>query len=331
MDPLTHTAIGFLAGRAVGARRWTSNWAWVMVFGANAPDSDSVARFLGREVLLEWHRHFTHALAFAPLMALATVVGVRFVLRRPVQWWGALGVALLGVVAHDLTDLLTYRGTRILLPFSDAYYALGIESFFDPVLYTLLGLAFVVPFLSNLVSGEIGARQASGRASACVVLVLIGAWWSTRYVLRQEAMGELASRVYLGEAPRRYDVYPSWQPLEFVALVEGRAFQKLTDLRLMRDFDAEGGQTYFRQVPSEAAGVALRKAGGTRTAQIFLAWARWPRSVVTRYDGETRWVVLMEELAVEKHLTRPRVIVKLDERYRIQSEEYERAKNSLGL
>lgn len=331
MDPLTHTAIGFTVGRALGAPRWTKNWAWVMLFAASAPDGDGVARVLGAEMMLDWHRHFTHALAFAPLMALATVVGVKYVLRRQVEWWGAMGVAMVGVVAHDLTDLLTYRGTRILLPFSDEHYAVGIESFFDPVMYLLLGLAFGIPFLSNLVSGEIGARKASGQATAWVMIVLVCGWLGVRYVLKQEALGELGSRVYQGETPRRFEVYPSWRPHEFLALVEGREFQKIIDLNLFEFFDAEGGQTLYRQTPSEEAGRALRQAAGSRVAQMFLSWARWPRTVVTRYDGETRWVVLLEELAVERHLSRPRVVIRMDEQYRIQSEVYERAKNSLGL
>jgi len=75
----------------------------------------------------------------------------------------------------------------------------------------------------------------------------------------------------------------------------------------------------------------LRVASASRSGQIFLAWARWPRSQVTRLDGKTRWVVVWEELAVPANATRARVIIRLGEDYAIESEVYERAKSTTGL
>lgn len=330
MDPVTHTAIGFAIGQA-GAKRLTPNWAWVMFFAASAPDLDGLIFLPGDVGILDWHRHFTHALFFAPILAAAVVVCVKYVLRREIAIRGAFLLALMGVIAHDLVDLLTYRGSRLLLPFSDQPYALGIESFFDPILYGILALSFVIPFLSNLVNGEIGARKASGAITASLMLLVMLAWFGARWTFKEQAIAEMASRVYVGEAPRQLNVFPSFHPLKFLGLVRGSNFHKILDVNLVDYFDPEGGQLLHDQVPSVEAGKALRLASATPTAQTFLAWVRWPRPQVIRLVGDTRWVVTIEDLAIEKHKTRPRVIIRLDERYAIQSEVYERAKSSTGF
>lgn len=330
MDPVTHTAIGFTIAQA-GAKRLTRNWAWVVFFAFSAPDVDVLPFLPGNIDVLNWHRHFTHALFFAPLMALAVVVGVKYVLRREIAFRGAFLLALTGVIAHDLTDFLTHRGTRIFLPFSDRAFALQIESFFDPVIYALLGIGIAIPFLSNLVSGEIGAKKSTGRATAIIMLTLCVFWWGARYTFRQQALSELSSRVYDGVAPRRVDVVPTYQPFRFQGLIDGGAFFKILDVDLLDYFDPEDGQKIYRPLLGVEASRALGIAASSHSTQIFLAWARWPRWQVTGLDGDTRWVVVFEDIAVVKKSTRPTVIIRLSEAYAIQSEVYERSKSSTGL
>jgi inner membrane protein len=330
MDPLTHTAIGFTLAQA-GAKRWTPNWKWVILLASGAPDVDTIPFPPGNVEILNWHRHFTHSLFCAPLVALAVVLFVRYVLRREVRFWGAWGLATLGVVAHDLIDLCTFRGIRILLPFDDRFHALGLESFFDPVLYAILALGLAGPFLSNLVNSEIGARKSSGTAAAWVTLALVVSWLGARWMLREQALAELNSRVYDGWAPRRATVMATQNPLRFHGFVEGPGLHRLLDVNLLEYFDPEAGQTLYHQVFSEGAGKALRVASMSHSAQVFLSWAKWPRPLVTRLDGDTRWVVVWEELAVESFRTRAKVIIRLGEDYAIQSEVYERSKSATGL
>lgn len=330
MDPVTHTAIGFTLAQA-GAKRLTKNWAWVIFFAGSAPDVDVLPFLNGNIDVLNWHRHFTHALFFAPVMALAVVIGVKYVLRREIAFRGAFLLALIGVIAHDLTDFLTHRGTRMFLPFSDSAFALQIESFVDPVIYTLLAIGLVIPLLSNLVSGEIGGKKSTGRATACIVLVFCMIWWGARYTFRQQALAEISSRIYDGVSPRRVDVVPTYQPFRFHGLVDGGAFLKTLDLDLLEFFDPESAQTLYRPALGVEAGRALGIAASSHSAQVFLAWARWPRWQVTRLDGDTRWVVVFEEIAVVKQSTRPTVIIHLNEAYAIQSEVYERSKSSSGF
>lgn len=315
----------------MGAKRWTRNWGWVVLGASNAPDIDGAFFLPGNVNVLDWHRHFTHSLAGAPLMAAITLLIAKFVLRREIDWKGAFGLGLICVLAHDLVDTLTYRGTRLFLPLDDAHQHLSFMPFFDPVLYLILGLGFAAPFLSNLVSGEIGARRSTGALAAWFAMIGAWGWLGARYALKEQAVAELNSRIYEGASAYRVDAFPLYHPLRFVGLVEGAGFKKVFDLNLVEYFDSEGGEIYRDQQLSVPAGLALQKAGTTHTAQTFLAWARWPRVLVTRYDGDTRWVVVMEELAREPYKSRARVIIKLDEKYAIQSEIYERAKGPAGI
>jgi len=330
MDPITHTAVGFTIAQA-GAKRLTQNWAWVILLAGGAPDVDGLFFLPGNVDRLDWHRHFSHSIFFSPLIAAAVILVVKYVLRRQIELRGAFLLALIGVLAHDAVDFLTYRGSRLLLPFTDQTFALQIESFFDPVIYLLFGLGFAIPFLSNLVSGEIGAKRASGSITAWMVLLLSLGWLGARYTFREQAMSELSSRIYEGAAPERVDVLPTINPLRFIGFVRGESFQKILELDLFDYFDPESGQLLFDPVPSVEAGKALRLATASRSAQVFLAWAHWPHASVTRYNGETRWVVVVEELAADKHRTRPRVSIRMDEHYAIQSEVYERSKGPTGF
>ncbi|MCX6611261.1 MAG: metal-dependent hydrolase [Acidobacteria bacterium] len=330
MDPVTHTAVGLTIAQA-GGKRLTENWAWVIVLAASAPDGDFFFARYGSLDILPWHRNFTHSLAFAPVLALAVVVFVRYVLRREVQLRGAFVLALLGVLSHDLLDFLTFRGTRLLMPFSDEVFALQIASYRDPGFYVLLALGFAVPMLSNLVNQEIGSKKSSGIVSAWVSICLCVTWFVGRFLFHEQAVAELNSRIYNGRSATRVEALATMNPFRFVGLVDSQDFQKILEVHLLEAFDPEDGQPLYRPVPSVEAGRALRIAGNTRSAQIFLAWSRWPRWQVIRMDGETRWVVSIEDIATEPDQKRPRVVIKLDENYAIQSEVYERVKGFLGL
>lgn len=330
MDPITHTAVGLTIAQA-GAKRLTSNWGWVIVLAASAPDGDLVLSWPGSLEALQWHRHFTHSIVFAPLLALAVVLFVKYILRREVQFKGAMILALLGVLSHDLVDCMTFRGLRVLMPLSEEVYAMQIASFQDPVFYTLLGLGFAIPLLSNLVNQEIGSKKSSGMVSAWVILCLCVTWFGVRYLLHEQAIAELNSRIYNGRSANRVEALTTSNPFRFVGLIDGEDFQKTIEVDLLEAFDPEEGQILYRPVPSVESGRALRIAGNTRSAQIFLAWSRWPRWQVIRMDGETRWVVSIEDIATEPNKKRPRVVIHMDENYAIQSEVYERAKGFLGL
>src|SRR5579872_6109423 len=103
MDPLTHTATGLFLGRT-GLNRWTPRGTAILLLAANAPDVDIVTLAGGPLSYLHWHRHITHSLVGAPLVAFLAVAVVRLASRKPLRWAGAMGAALIGVASHLLLD-----------------------------------------------------------------------------------------------------------------------------------------------------------------------------------------------------------------------------------
>src|SRR5215469_8727595 len=103
MDPLTHTATGLLLGRA-GMNRWTPNAAVILVLAANVPDIDIVTLAGGSLNYLHYHRHLTHSLLAAPVLAIAIVALVRVIGRKRVPWAAAFGASLIAVISHLLLD-----------------------------------------------------------------------------------------------------------------------------------------------------------------------------------------------------------------------------------
>lgn len=149
MDPFTQGVFGSLFAQAGARGKHLRPAAAVGFVAGMAPDLDVLIRSSTDSLLaIEYHRHFTHALAFMPAgaMLVALVVwplvhrwrpGVKF--ARVYLW------ALLGVGSHGLLDAMTSYGTRLLWPFSDARIAWNIISVIDPLftlpLIVLLGSA----------------------------------------------------------------------------------------------------------------------------------------------------------------------------------------------
>jgi len=137
MDPLSQASIGAAAAQAMSRRTHLRTALWVGALGGFLPDADILIRSSEDPLLsLEYHRHFTHALAFIPFGGLITA-GIGKLLtrgRRTIrELWlpGALGWA-----THGLLDSCTSYGTYLLWPFSDARVAWHNVSIVD-LLFTL--------------------------------------------------------------------------------------------------------------------------------------------------------------------------------------------------
>lgn len=149
MDPVSQAALGAVTGQAVGHARLGMRAAVVGAAAGALPDID-VLFSIGGDYFdqLVLHRGITHSLFFAP------VAGP--LLGTLVWWWeqrrappapaaggarGRLGawmlVVTLALLSHPLLDLLTPYGTQLLLPFSDARFAINAMPIIDPA-YTLV-------------------------------------------------------------------------------------------------------------------------------------------------------------------------------------------------
>ncbi|MGJ8640287.1 MAG: metal-dependent hydrolase [Opitutaceae bacterium] len=148
MDPLSQAALG-AATAALFSRRASVRRAIIVgAFAGAAPDVDVFIRSDVDPLLsLEYHRHFTHALLFAPIIGLliAGLCKLVFFWKR----WNYRELALFGIVGaltHGLLDACTSYGTLLYLPFSNHRESWDIISIVDPIFTLPLALMTVFAF-----------------------------------------------------------------------------------------------------------------------------------------------------------------------------------------
>lgn len=168
MDPLTQGLLGSTLALAASDPNHARRAAAIGAVSGMLPDADVLIHASNDPLLnVEFHRHFTHALAFAPLGALAATLLLWLPLRRSMSSGRVYFFSLLGYVTGGILDACTSYGTHLLWPFSDARFAWSIIAIVDPV-FTLVLLVGVV--------AAVRARRTlparAGLALACAYLLL---------------------------------------------------------------------------------------------------------------------------------------------------------------
>jgi inner membrane protein len=269
--------VGLALSRA-GLNRLTSQATPILLLAANAPDIDVVSAVGGSLNYLHYHRHLTHSLLMAPVMALLPVLVVRLATRKPIAWTVTYLVSLIGVATHLALDLTNMYGVRLLLPFSARWLRLDLTSIVDPWILTALLLSLLAPALSRLVAGEIGAPSRPGRTAALLALAFLLLYNSGRAVIHQRALAMLDSRIYLGSPPLRTAAFPdTFNPFAWRGLVECARFDAVFDLDVRKPFDPTTGPFFYRAEDSPA----LKRAAETEAFQVFGAFAQYPFWTVT--------------------------------------------------
>lgn len=145
MDPVTQGLFGALWAQA-GARGETRRPAAVAgMAGGMAPDLDVLIRSPSDPLLaIEFHRHFTHALAFVPAGALVVALVLWPVFRRRARFGMLYCWSFLGFASHGLLDACTSYGTQLGWPISDYRAAWNLVSVIDPVFSVPLALLLAV-------------------------------------------------------------------------------------------------------------------------------------------------------------------------------------------
>jgi inner membrane protein len=102
------------------------------------PDADILIQSGGDALLLlDYHRHFTHAMAFVPIGALVAALLLWPFVRRRAGFGLIYLYCLVGYLPHPLLDACTSYGTHLWLPFSQRREAWNLIAVVDP-LFTLL-------------------------------------------------------------------------------------------------------------------------------------------------------------------------------------------------
>jgi inner membrane protein len=145
MDPVTHALVGSATARLVMARPLGAA-AWIPgAVGALLPDVDAAIRSSSDPLLYaEFHRHFTHSLAFIPVGGLIASVPWWIARRTRPQWSRYAAAATLGYATHGLLDATTTWGTRLLWPLSDARIGWNLMPIIDPLFTGCVATAVLV-------------------------------------------------------------------------------------------------------------------------------------------------------------------------------------------
>lgn len=198
MDPLSHALLGAASAYAVAPTR--SRMAVLAgVAGAMLPDIDILISSSSDPLLaLEFHRHFTHSFAFAPLGAFIIAAILWLAMRGKATLTEYYWPALAGFVSAILLDASTSYGTQLLWPFTERRFAASIVAVIDPVVTVILLVGVVMAWRA--------AAAKRARIAIALMLLYLGVGWLQRE--RAEGVVERAAAAR-GHVIVRHEVKPT--------------------------------------------------------------------------------------------------------------------------
>jgi len=296
MEPITHFLTGACIGRA-GLNRKTAYATLAATLAAEAADIDIAWGFAGPVEELKHHRGITHTFLGAPFVAAAVVGGIWLFHRwrasrrtnalqqadapsrravQPVNWMWLYLAALIAALSHLLLDWTNNYGLRPFFPFNPKWYEGSIVFIAEPVLWLLLGLALIVPWILGLTDREIGARRTPFRGQGWAIFALAGmvVLWCVRWAERAQAIAMLQNTQITSEPIQRITAEPfPVNPFHWHAIVETRDYYQTADINTMAgsvDSDAQRDVIY-----KPAVTPAVDAAKQTFLGRVYLDWGRW--------------------------------------------------------
>lgn len=198
MDPVSHALLGAVSAHAL-ARPPRRTAALAGALGALVPDADVLIQSASDPLLtLEYHRHFTHALPMAPLVALAPALLLWLILRRRSAWRDLYVACLLGVLSASLLDTCTSYGVHLLWPFVEQRHAWSIVAVVDPVMTLVLAVG-----LGLALKQDVGRRS---RLALLAVAAYLALGWVQNERVRIAVLEHAAAR---GHDVARLEVKPT--------------------------------------------------------------------------------------------------------------------------
>jgi inner membrane protein len=272
------------------------------VLAAEAADCDILWSLRGPVEELKHHRGITHTFIAAPVVA-GVVVGLVWVwhrwrdgrrkkkldklalepgapiplrLRPKTIHWGWLYLtALIAALSHLLLDWTNNYGLRPFFPFNPRWYAGSFVFIAEPVLWALLLLALVVPWLLGLVAGEIGARKQTFRGRGWAIFALCGmvAVWGWRWMEQSQARTMLGNTQVATDPVTRLALEPyPVNPYRWHAILETAGYYQTAEVDTWKGTIDSSNQNVMYKPPSDAA---VETAKRTPLGQVYLDWGTW--------------------------------------------------------
>lgn len=277
-----------------------------MVLAAEAPDLDVLLSFYGPVTAFAHHRGFTHTFVGSPFVA-AFAVGCVYLLHRiarhrleevsPPRWKLLFLFAWIAAVSHILLDFTNNYGVRPFAPVSYRWYSWDIVFIVEPLLWIVLFLGLVLPFLFALITQEIGARREAnrGRGGAMFALICMLLIWGIRDYQHRKAVAALNSMVYEGAEPRKISAMPyPMTPFTWHGIVETDTFFEAMMVDSLSGAVDPQGRAQIRYKPEETAVTLAAK--GSFLGRVYLDWARFPLLEVERNQKDGSSEVRFQDL-----------------------------------
>mgnify|MGYP001202539253 CR=1 FL=1 len=163
MDTATHFAMGIgLFGLAhldpiLSSQPETAQAILVgTVLGSQAPDFDGLSRIRGNSSYIRNHRGITHSLPMLLIWPILLTGGISLFFKDisilHLFFWTAIAVGI-----HIFIDLFNSYGTQVLRPFSERWIHWDILNIFDPVIFGLHLIGFILWWLTPFSPGPLFA------------------------------------------------------------------------------------------------------------------------------------------------------------------------------
>jgi inner membrane protein len=184
LDPLTQGTLGATLAQSAAKPQKIRAFAVAGAVAGLAPDLDILIRSATDPIVyLEFHRQFSHSLAFIPIGAGLCALVLAPLLKRWLTGRELYLATLLGYASHGLLDACTSYGTQLFWPFSDLRVAWNLISVVDPLfsvpLFALMaaaawrrkralavaGLAWVLAYLTIAVAQQQRALETATAAA----------------------------------------------------------------------------------------------------------------------------------------------------------------------
>ncbi len=291
MEPVTHFLTGACISRA-GLNRKTAYATLTAVLAAEAADMDIFWGFAGPVEELKRHRGITHTFVAAPFIA-AVTVGIVWLLHlwmnkrrrsrtapeqepQPVHWGWLYGVALIAALSHILLDWTNNYGVRPFFPFNPRWYAGSFVFIWEPVLWALLFLALLMPWILGLADSEIGARKQRFRGRGWAIFALAGmvVLWGWRWSEQAQARASLEN-LQVTTAPisrMAFEPYPV-NPYRWHVIMETPEYFQTAEVNTWTgnfDTDSRRDVIYKPEVTP-----AVDAAKQTDLGKAYLDWGAW--------------------------------------------------------
>jgi inner membrane protein len=302
MEPVTHFLTGACIARA-GLNRKTAYATLAAVLAAEAADLDIVWALDGPVEELKHHRGISHTFIAVPVVA-GVVVGLIALLHlwqdrrrqrklatiklepgapipyklqpKTVHWGWLYGTALIAALSHLLLDWTNNYGVRPFFPFNPRWYAGSFVFIAEPVLWALLLVALVMPWLFGLADREIGARRNPFRGRGWAIFALAGmiVLWGWRWSEHAHALA-LVQNAQIASAPVKRmaaEPYPV-NPFRWHVIVETADFYQTAEVNTRTgEVDSDPQRDVLYKPPADAAVEAAKR---TPLGQVYLDWGIW--------------------------------------------------------